>query len=365
MHDSFAESGKSLREALRVPAVPLEAIRHAANRDRRYARIRLMTFSGAGAFAAVLVALAVGTGAGAKLLDGARVWLGHDSAGLVIRSATFIRQPTVADVRRAIAHATFPVTFPAGLRPGSRVTAMGFAPPERPSIITISYENGSDSYKPTIVLVDPNIVIADGSDPRVAPTHAVIRRAQTWTVRGERVIVADGRYITAQDITHIRQATEQATAGLGLAALAPSLAKMTIVGDPVRVALAEPYRPAGVASALIEQTALAQALAAGRPLLDRRTIDFRSIDVSHTTWRAQMTPFAQIVAVPVSGVRAIRAVFAKTGDLQSPGHCACEILIARPNAGAYAIWRIPLAGGGVRKFMVDTATFSIRSVTPR
>ena len=152
MGSDFSAMGRSARELIPVPPVPLQSIRGSSHRAR--ARGRMQTIA---ACAAVSLC-ALGAGAGAKMYHDAQVWLSGGKITATVHSGVLMHQPTAAELRKAIARATFPVVFPVGVPAGSRVYMVTLAPAERPSMITVSYQNERSGFKASFALLDPAVV---------------------------------------------------------------------------------------------------------------------------------------------------------------------------------------------------------------
>ena len=143
------------------------------------------------ACAVSLVVVGAGAGVGAKLYDGVHVWFSGNKVATVVHSGVLMRHPIASDLRTAIAHATFPVVFPAGIPAGTTVNMVTLAPLDRPSAITISYSNPG-RFNTTVALLDPAVVDANAAQ---LPSGS-IRPSRTfshWRVGGE-IIVAGERF---------------------------------------------------------------------------------------------------------------------------------------------------------------------------
>jgi hypothetical protein len=164
MSSDFAAAGRIARELILVPDVPFQSIRRRARSAQTRGRLAVLATCVAISGAVV----AAGTGVGAKLYGGARMWLQGDKVASAIDSGVYMRDPVGSELRDAIAHATFPVVFPVGLPPSSRVRAVTMAPLGHPSIITVSYEGAASKADrlgrhQSISMVDPAVVDSAGT----------------------------------------------------------------------------------------------------------------------------------------------------------------------------------------------------------
>ena len=355
MSSDFSAAGRTARELIPVPELPLQSIRRRSRAAAKNGRFGIIA-----ACASVAIALVVaGTGVGAKLYDGVRVWLTGSKIEMSIHSGVIMREPDAVLLRREMAHATFPMVFPVGLPAGTRVQMVTLTPLGRPSVVSISYEG--PHFKSGLTIVDPAVVDSgDGIGPD--GTGPVIKNAQHWRVGGEVVVVRGGS-IPARYLDDIKAAMADSSPSASLAATEALLPKVVVVGGDVRLGVAEQLRPAGGRSVLIGKQGVESIpglVTHAQPLLDRRvwhlsSITYRNGDIS----TASMTK-ADGIAVSADGVRAIGTVL--RSRTKGASGCACEVLFYQPNASAYWIWTIPLqASGEPRKYTVDARTFAVTS----
>jgi hypothetical protein len=354
MSFDFSARARSAREALAVPDVPLGAIRARARTARTHERMRLLAAS-----AALVVALGAGSVAGAKLYSSVRVWLGGGKAAMTVKSFDGVREPTNAEFRKAIAHATFPVVLPVGLPEGTRVTAVFSTPSGRPSALVISYENDRTGMKPSFVLVDPAVVDLGGRLLEMQSASA--KDVYTWRAGGEVVLMP--KTVSASQAKTVETAMRSATPADTLAATEPMLPAITVLGGPNRLEAAEEHRTPGVPNVLIDraQTRSVPGLVEhGQPIRDMRVFHvtaFPYVNGEPDYSRAKGWNERRIVVSP-SGVRAIAAVLRSLHG--GAAACTCEVLFSAPNAAAYRIATIPLAETQpVRVYTVDARTLAV------
>lgn len=358
MDSDFSAQGRSARELIPVPTVPLESIRGRSHRAR--ARGRMQAFVACAAVS--LCALGAASGVGAKIYHSAQVRLSGGKATSVVHSGVLMRQPMAAELRNAIAHATFPVVFPVGVPAGSRVDMVTLAPADRPSMITVSYHNDRSGFKASFALLDPAIV--DSSDAALPGGSApALREVYHWRTGGETVGVLKN-LISLEDANRIEAAMAKASPAGSLALTESMLPKMTVMGATVRLALAEQYRPANGRSVLLDRAYLRSipGLAAHRrPLADSRIAYITQIAYAHGDIAKGVAQKPKDVAVSARGVQAIDAVLRSTGARARD--CGCEILFNQPSPSVYWLWNIPVSGPSpVRKYSVDARTFAVKPV---
>jgi hypothetical protein len=354
MSFDFSAQARSAREAIAVPDVPLGAIRSRARTAHAHERMRLLAAS-----AALVVALGAGSVAGAKLYSSVRVWLGGGKAALTVKSFDGVREPTSAEFRTAIAHATFPVVLPVGLPEGTRVTAVFSTPAGHPSALVISYANGRTRTNASFVLVDPAVVDLGGR--LLEMQNASPKDVYDWRAGGEVVLMP--KTVSASQAKTVEAAMRSATPAATLAATEPMLPAITVLGGPNRLELAEHHRTPGVRNVLIDhaQTLSVSGLAAhGQPVRDMRIFhvtEFPYVNGEPDYSRAKGWNERRIV-IPPGGVRAIAAVLRSLPG--GAAACTCEVLFSAPNAATYRIATIPLAGTEpVRVYAVDARTLAV------
>lgn len=232
MSSDFSAKGRSARELIPVPELPLDAIRSRSRAARARGRMQAVI-----ACAAIsLGAIGAGTGLGEKLYDGVRVWLSGDKVAMTMTSFVMVRQPTAADLRGAIAGATFPVIFPVGIPAGSRVYLLAASPPGHPSAIVVSYHDHAGRDGSTFVLIDPKVVDADGGG--VEKTSARFGTVSNWRTGGE-IVLASRRGTAAGDVDRIKAAMAESSPRASMAVVDTMLAKVAVLGGPNRLELAE------------------------------------------------------------------------------------------------------------------------------
>lgn len=357
MSSDFSAQGRSARALIDVPEVPIASIRAGSRASRARQRMRI-----AAACAALLVAVAVGagTGAGAKVYSSVRVWLSGGKAAVTVSSFDGVREPTSAEFRNAIAHATFPVVLPTGLPDGTRVTHVFSTPAGHPSALFISYANDRTRTNFSVVLVDPAVI--ELGEQLVKMQGASPAAMYDW--RAGREVVLMPKTLSAAEAKRIEAAMQNATPAETLAATEPMLATVIVLGDPGRLQLAERYRPQSGRSVLVPRDQLRSIGA-----LARRGAPIRDTRVFHVTefpYRNGVPDYSRVkgwnartVAVPPGGVRAIDAVLRSARSTGGNGDCGCEVLFNETSPTAYAIWTIPLSGSGeVRRYTVDARTLT-------
>lgn len=356
MSFDFSESGRSAREHIPVPELPLASIRTRTSAARARARLQAVL-----ACAAItLGAIGAGSGVGEKIYTGVRVWLSGGKVAMRMDSFVMVRQPTAADVREVTAHATFPVVFPVGIPAGSQLSLLVGSPAGRPSAIVVSFHDRNGADGPSFVLLDPSVVNASSSGMRAA--SATVGEGYDWRVGGE-VVLAGKRRVSAGDVSRIKAAMAASSPRASLALLDTMVAKIAVLGGPNRLKLAERYAPSTGHSVLLDQAQtrwlVPQLAKSGAPILDHRMLHATfvpyadgQIDYRHV----RGTP-SKVVAVPPGGVRAIDAVL----RTRAGANCGCEVLFNQPNAAAYWVWTIPMSGpeAGVKKYAVDATTFAV------
>lgn len=355
MSYDFSAQGRSARALIDVPELPIATIRARSRASRARERMRI-----AAACAALLVAVAVGagTGAGAKLYSSVRVWLSAGKAAVTVSSFDGVREPTSAEFRNAIAHATFPVVLPTGLPAGTRVTQVFSTPAGHPSALVIAYANDRTRTDFSFVLVDPAVVELGGQ--LVTMQGASPTDMDNWRA-GHEVVLMPKR-LSAAEAVRIKAAMQKATPAETLAATEPMLPTVIVLGDPGRLQLAERYRPQSGRSILVPRDQLRSIAALARrgaPIRDTRVFRVTEFpyangvpDYAHAKgWNART------IAVPPGGVRAIDAVLRSARGGGANGYCGCEVLFNQAGPTSYAIWTIPLSGpADVRRYTVDART---------
>jgi hypothetical protein len=358
MSSDFSAKGRSARDLIPVPDLPLNAIRSRSHAAR--ARGRLQAIAACAAIAAG--AIGAGSGLGEKVYDGVRVWLSGDKVAVAMTSFVMVRQPTAADLRDTIAGATFPVVFPAGIPADSRVAMLAASPPGHPSAIVVSYHTHPGGDGPTFVLLDPAVVDASGGGVRAA--SARFGAVYDWRTGGE-IVLAAKRGLAPGDIGRIKAAMATSSPRQSLAAIDSMLATVAALGGPNRLELAERSAPRTGRSVLLDQAqvrSIPRVAQRGTPIRDGRA--FRVTQVPYANgqmdYRKMRAVASGVVAVPPNGVRAIDAVLRSAGG----GDCGCEVLFHQPSAATYWIWTIPMTGPpAAKKYAVDAKTLAVTAAT--
>jgi hypothetical protein len=355
MSFDFSESGRSARELIPVPDVPLASIRSRSQAARKRGRVQALV-----ACAAISVGVVgAGTGIGAKIVDGLRVWVSGGQAAIKLDSIVVIRHPTSPELRDTIAHATFPVVFPVGIPADSRVFMLTATPADRPRAIIVSYQTHTGSDGPGFVLLDPAAV--DASSGGVQAASARFQAVYHWRAGGE-VVLAIKKRLVAAEVERIKAAMAQSSPRESLAVVETMLAKVAVLGGPNRLELAERYAPGTGRSVLLDELqvrSIARGGNRGTPILDRRVFRASHVPYAHgdIDYRKLGPSRSKSVAVPANGVRAIAAAVRSAGGAA----CGCEVLFNQPNAATYWVWTIPMSGAqaGVKKYSVDARTLGV------
>ncbi len=211
MQSDFERSCEIAREAIVVPSIPLEAIRHAPNHPRTPARRRR------GLIAAIVASVSVVTAAAAAEIFG-HVQVSIEPSGTVKMysdglggGGAPVRNPNDEDLRKAARAMNFPVLLPAGLPSGT--TAEGLMV-YRPGAMQIAY-NLPGAWRRSnhllfVILANPASV-APGN---AAPAHSKYTLefgqktglgAVTWRVGHEDVVVLKST-ITRAELAHFKAA---------------------------------------------------------------------------------------------------------------------------------------------------------------
>jgi hypothetical protein len=353
MRADFSAMGRAARELIAAPVVPMEAIRGRAQAARVRDRARMLI-----ACAALAIgALGATVGLDARIYEGIRVWLSGGKAAIEVRSLVLISNPTAPDLRRAVAHATFPVILPVGVPGGSRIIHMGFAPAVRPDAVFVQYRNPRVNFNVGFLLVDSTDVSAAQAFMPTGVAKPRFGDVYQWRVGSETVIVPQKASISADDVRRVEAAMMKTTPSDSLAANEAMLYRITVLGGFYGVAdIAERIAPSEGPSVLVDRghlTLIPSLTEQNKPLLDTRTVHLSDIPTvnGRPDYSRATLYWPRIVAVPASGVRAIATVLRST----STGlRCQCEILFHQPNPQRYWIWTIPTsAGAPMKKYFVE------------
>lgn len=361
MRYDFAASGRSARDLIPVPELPLESIRHRSRTASARGRLRALTLC----VTICLAGLGAGAAFGEKIYAGVRVWLAGGKAAVVVSSLVMVREPTAADLRNVVARATFPIILPAGVPAGTRVTMIMFAPAERPNSVTVVYRNDRARFNVGFSLFDSAAVNTNHAMLPAGSARPLFRADYQWQIGSESVFVLK-EHISAVDANRIKGAMLQASPADSLALTAPMLRKVTVVGGaPALADAAERYAPREGRSVLLDRQQTRQIprlVMQHKPVLDSRIIYLSNIpsvqgepDYSKATLH-----WPKITVISEGGVRAIDAVLRSTGNRDD---CGCEILFNQPNKTTYLVWKLPMSTSAVKKFSVDAKTFVVTQAT--
>ena len=356
MSSDFSAKGRAARASIAVPDVPMPSIRSRARAARTHERLRVVA-----ACAALVVALGAGAGAGAKLYASVRVWLSGGKASVTLSSFDGVREPTSAELRDAIAHATFPVVLPTGLPEGTQLTHVFSTPARHPSALIVSYVDDRTGFKAGFVLVDSAIVELGGTLLRMQSASPA--DVYSWRAGSELVLLP--KTVSKADADRIRAAMQSATPASSLRATEPMLPTIRVLGGPNRLRLAERYRPERGPTYLIDANQLGEVpelVAKGRPIRDMRVFHVTSIPYvnGEPDYRRVKGWNARALAVPPAGVRAIAAVLRSAG---TPATCGCEVMFNAASPATFRIWTIPLSPPAeVKAYEVDARSLRVRSV---
>ncbi|MCL5258694.1 MAG: hypothetical protein M1314_03005 [Firmicutes bacterium] len=297
---------------------------------------------------------------GTGIYNGVRVWLSGNSAAVVVRSFAMVREPTIADLRSAIAHATFPVVLPVGLPSGTHIWRIEFAPAARPNAVFIEYRNDRAKFNFGFALGDSSVV-----SQGVLPTGAGSPPSQStyrWRVGRETVLVLK-RSISLRDAERIKAAMMTASPLGSLIATQPMLSKATVLGiAPDLGQVAARYVPASGHTVVLgpQYPSLISKLAQhDKPLLDSRTVYLTDIPSIHgePDYAKATLRWPHIIAISAAGVRAINAVLRFTG---AAANCDCDILFNRPNQATYWVWELQRSPSAtLTKYAVNAKTFAV------
>lgn len=336
----------------------MNAIRSRAGGARRRERTRALV-----ACAALVCAIGAGAGLGAKLYGGVNVWLFGDKAAIVVSSLVTTSSPTASQLREVIDRATFPVVLPAGLPPGAQAIRILYAPPDRPTSITIQYRSRRSSFTGGFTLMDSRAV---NTDAALLPPGTRVGSVYQWTVGKETVIVALGS-MSAGEVDRARAAMLAASPRATLERTEAALPRIAVLGGFFEIAdRADRLAPAQGESVLLDRSYvrwISTLAKTNAPIYDRRTIYLSNIPMVRGVpdYSKATVHWPKTVAVSPAGVKAIDAMLAASGTDRND--CRCELLVNRPGAKTYRIWRIPIAAAEpVRKYAVDARTLAVTAV---
>jgi hypothetical protein len=356
MSSDFSLLGRSARDLIAVPAVPLDAIHRRAHASQ----VRSRVLAALACATVALGAVTVGTGAAAKLYGDVRVRLFGNSVALTVDAGVIVHEPMSADLRRAIAGAPFPVVLPVGIPAGVRVTTISVSPVRNPSLVSVHYEGGGRKFG--LSIADAAIVDSQGA-PVANASGPTTKAAFHWTLGREVVLAFEG--LSAREVDRVKAAMAAASPADSLAATESMLPKLVVLGPPVRLGAAERYRPATGSSVLVGQNGLRglqRLIAQGKPLADDRTWTITQLVYANNDIKSAVMRKSHDIAIPANGVRAIGAVLRHAAAESNATDCGCEVLFHEANPHAYWIWTIPLpasAANTARKYSVDARTLAI------
>ncbi len=355
MHSEFSSHAKRARAQLPAPDAPVSSIlsRSAALKAKQKVRAIVLT-------CAISLAM-VGTAAafGAQVFSGVKLWLSGDSATIVIHSFAVTREPTFANVRRIVSNATFPITLPVGLPPGTHVHMIMYAPANRPNVITIMYRN-DHGLNAGFSIFDTK-AIASGPPPIPGYTSA---NGVHWTVGAETVFggTEARKYL---NLPRIQSAMAASSPEKSLAAIEPMLSKATVLGaNPDLGRIAARYAPAS-GNAVVLGSFFVKSIPAlaksGKPLIGSNTTLLTHIpsvsgapDYKHATLQ-----FSRDVALAPQGVKAVAAVM-RYGRIAP--NCVCSMVVDRQASNTYDVWSIP-SGRSATKYAVDAHSLKVTELT--
>ncbi|MGA9419622.1 MAG: hypothetical protein WBV40_10760 [Candidatus Cybelea sp.] len=353
MPANFSTAGRTARELIPVPAVPLETIRERSRAAARREGVRKAILCAA----LVVAAVGAAAGLGSKIYDGIRVWLSGGKAAIEIRSLVTVSDPTRTELWRAVTDATFPVVLPVGLPADSRVIRIAFAPAEHPASLFIQYKNGRTGLSAGFLLTDSSVVNTPGLLLPSGAARPRFGQVYQWRTAAQTIIVPQESGISSRDINRIEAAMATASPATSLAENETLVRRIIVLGGFFEVAdVAERIAPSHGESVLVDRGHLRQVpglVKNHQPMLDSRTVYLTNIpsvrgkpDFSRATLR-----WPKAVVISANGVRAIASVLQSS---RLPAECNCEILFHQVRRNVYQIWKIPIAGGApVRKYTVD------------
>src|SRR5215472_4094495 len=355
----LATTGRSARENIAVPDVPLGGIRERSLASARAARRRTAV-----ALAAVLVFAGAGAAYGAKIYQGVRLILGGGKVAVNIASLVMVREPTAADIRDIAERATFPVVLPVGLPSDARATMVLYAPREHPDSVTIDYSS-AHGFGAGFSLFDTSHVETN-STALPSQLEQSEKDVYVWRV-GQETVVVPKSHMTGQDQQRIQTAMAASSRTDSLERTTPLLQMISIQGASSEIVqIASRYAPANGRAVLLDErySSLIPADAAkGQAFLDTRVVYLDDIpsDNGEPDYSQAKISFPKRTVIPPSGVRAIAAVL-RRGEVRT--NCPCAILFDGSDDSSFRIWTIPSGShrGSVHEYSVDATTLR---VTPR
>ncbi|MDE2480878.1 MAG: hypothetical protein KGN02_01645 [bacterium] len=211
MQSNFDVSCKRAREAIRVPAIPIDAIRLGAQRARRPTLNRKRSI-----LAGLVAGISIVAVAAATELLGARIAFDpHGAMRVYAIGGKMVPHPTRDDFQAAIDGVTFPVVLPVGLPSGTNATGLFRL---AKSALVISYDLPGEWRRSNHVLqvavADPRIVTTSGALPALHMPMSFETGGSggaLWHIGGEDVIVLNST-MTAAELAHFKNAMIAAAA---------------------------------------------------------------------------------------------------------------------------------------------------------
>jgi hypothetical protein len=352
-------TGRSARDRIAVPDVPVDAIHGRLRAVRSAARVQVAVCA-----ALCLVVLGAAAGFGAGIVKGVQIWLSGDRGAIVIQSFVMVREPTIADVRDAVGRATFPVVLPTGLPAGTRVTRLFYAPNDHPNALVLQYSNDATKFDASFTLLDSRAIetaktlsMAGTAQPR---TFDVVR----WNVGGETVVSGRLPRLSRDTLDRIEAAMADASPQRSVAATEPMLRKISVQdASPQLADIVERYAPHDLRVVLLGQLhprEIAKLVSSHEPMLDSHIVYLSSIPSTRQgpDYAKATLVWPKTIVISANGVRAIDALFR---SIRVHGPCACAILFDGRDAATYHVWKIPLSAPATWvNYAVDARTLAVR-----
>jgi hypothetical protein len=292
------------------------------------------------------------------MYDGVHIWISGDKAAIVVNSFAMVLEPTPADLQSVVSRATFPVVLPVGLRDGTRLYRMMYAPADHPNTITLEYRNAKANFSQGISIVDSSRGLTNAP---ILPAKALSADIDHWNFGKETVLVKKG-VIPFGDLNRIKAEMMQVSPTNSVAYTERGLRRFKVIGSTFQMGdAAERLAPQSDAVLLGRGQVKSVVTLAARqkPLFDARTAYLTHIpSVAGVPDYSKATlAWPKDVAVPANGVRAIAAVLRFNGGATA---CNCGILFTPAASGKFTLWRLPFSGTGpVQKYYVDDRTFAV------
>lgn len=356
MSCDFAAEAKRARAQLSIPDVPLQQILMQSAQARKQNKLRTLVLSAAISLATVGTAAAFGN----TIYSGVRLWLSGNNTAVTIQSFAITHEPTAADLKAVIGRASFPVILPAGLPKGTHLRSLKYAPAERPDVIFVDYRNDRTKFHTGFALFAPDAV----KNAATLPAASTLRASggiYSWKTGQETVVVLK-RAISRNGAAAVQAAMAHASPQSSLAQTQPMLSRALILGLAKSLPdIAQRYAHQSGQTAVLGPR-LVQSIhklaAAGRPLRDPRTAYLTKIPFKHglPDYAKATVQWPFVVAVPLSGVRAIDAVLARSGRPCSQ----CAVVLNRQNALNFSVWVVaPNAPYPEKRYSVNVKTLVV------